>query len=104
MAAYTTLPSTHIIEGRSALSSYTPPEGQWWEMRNRIMLGQKDRDDVGYNKITGARKEQYRLIDEARAKIKPIADFDAEKSERRKKAAKRRMGGRLGTILTETLG
>lgn len=42
----------------------------------------------------------------ARSRIKPIADPEAGQSERRRRAARRRMKGRLGTMLSEreTLG
>ena len=46
----------------------------------------------------------YTQKQKARSKIKPIADPEADKSERRKTAARRRQGGRVGTVLSETLG
>jgi hypothetical protein len=42
--------------------------------------------------------------DKARAGLKPVADPDAERASRRKKAARGRMRGRAGTILTDSLG
>lgn len=52
----------------------------------------------------------YEKEDAARAKIKPIKDPEGDKSESRRRAAKRKSKGRQGTILTtlsqgrETLG
>jgi len=52
-----------------------------------------------------AQEEKSKTRAEARSKIKPIADPKEDQAERRKRAARRRRGGRLGTILTgETLG
>jgi hypothetical protein len=47
-------------------------------------------------KITNFRNTQA-----ARARIKPIIDPEAGEAERRKKAARRRMRGRVGTILSD---
>ena len=100
MAAYTTLPSTHIVEGREPLSM-EPFEGDKLSYRDDSWKTVQNRR---FQKKLTAQKEEYRLIDEARKKIKPIADPDAEKSERRKKRARQGLTGRLGTILTERLG
>jgi hypothetical protein len=43
----------------------------------------------------------FELKQEARKRIQPIVDPEAGRSERRRKAARRRMRGRLGTLLSE---
>ena len=48
----------------------------------------------------GATK-QFEKKQRARKRIKPIADPEAGQSERRRRAARRRMKGRLGTMLSE---
>jgi hypothetical protein len=50
--------------------------------------------------------KDFKRKQSARARIKPIIDPDEGKSKRRRAAAKRQQGGRLGTMLTqrETLG
>ena len=58
------------------------------------------------NKKTKEEIKGFGLIDEARARIRSIADPADAVVRERKKAARRRMRGRLGTVLTnrETLG
>ena len=51
--------------------------------------------------------KRYKLEDEARSRLRTIPDADAARTAERKKAARRRMRGRLGTMLSgqrETLG
>jgi hypothetical protein len=43
----------------------------------------------------------FELKQQARKRIQPIADPESGRSERRRKAARRRMRGRLGTLLSE---
>lgn len=92
MPAYTTLLSTHYIGGREPLSYEWKEYGEHGESRHVL------------TKESRRQQEENRLEDIARKKIKPIADPDAEKSNRRKQSARRRMKGRLGTILSQPLG
>ena len=53
-----------------------------------------------------AQVKRFQMVQAARSRIKPIADPEAGQADRRRTAARRRMRGRLGTLLTErqTLG
>ena len=108
----------HIMEGRKPIQQLqrtrpgmltgrdmTAQEGR---NPNPIMAAMTRAQDKEYNK---QQRDTFRLTqtrwkaqDEARARIKPIADPEAGKAGRRRKAARRRMRGRMGTILTEKLG
>ena len=51
--------------------------------------------------------KDFKMLQEARSRIKPLEDPEAQKAILRKQAARRKLRGRLGTILsdnTETLG
>ena len=107
MPAYTTLRTTHYIEGQDplALGAVGPPSIV--NITGTLgVLGQ-----VPGNRFTailreGRERGERTAKAKARAKIKPIADPEEGKAKRRKAAARRRRGGRLGTMLTqrETLG
>ena len=116
--------TSHRVEGRNPLAVLTRPNaGDFYDTRRGDLLGGDNRDnlrmDPGYQKYQAAKseydegiaqgkqdKKDYALEDAARARIKPIADPDAGKAEKRKRAARLRMRGRLGTMLSQrdTLG
>jgi len=68
------------------------------------------RNIAGQNKAAAADYKStlagFSLEDAARRRIKPVLDPEEGKTERRRSAARRRMRGRLGTLLSqrETLG
>ena len=111
----------HVIEGRTDLQYKLP--GRSYELSGMA------RDAKGYtpskeyrvsrkSKMEGraAKRENaavdeqikgFGLIDQARSRLRTIPDADAAETEERKKAARRRMRGRFGTMLSgqrETLG
>ena len=110
----------HYVEGRSHLkykevtANRMPVLGQnpgkdgsasGWTYRDV-----KDKDSrraAAYNKGIDKQIAQFGLIDEARAKLRTIVDPQETALNERKRAARRRMRGRLGTMLSgqgETLG
>jgi len=102
----------HVIEGRDnlTLNKTTTP--------GRKVLGQAYKNaapDYHYGPTrtksnqgeVDAALKGYKLEDEARSRLRTIPDADAARTAERKKAARRRMRGRLGTMLSgqrETLG
>lgn len=101
----------HVIEGRDNLYLR--------EKTSRMrVLGEsrKNAQDSGrmVNVTTKSNRDEvdsalkgYKLEDEARSRLRTIPDADAARTAERKKAARRRMRGRLGTMLSgqrETLG
>lgn len=108
----------HFVEGRSNLN-YKQVEANRMRVlgesrknagdsgRYRDIIGKKGRKAQKYNKGIDQQIAQFGLIDEARSKLRTIADPEETKSLERKRAARRRMRGRLGTMLSgekETLG
>ena len=87
------IPSPETILGSSQQSTHYI-EGQ-----------DPEKYDNDFARIIGAGRqaEENKLRAKARAKIKPIPNPGADKSNRRQSAARRR-GGRVSTILSETLG
>ena len=81
----------HFIEGQPKVSSATIPGSPWAQ---RLA-------DIGI----GHRIDRFDQQQKARQRITPIADPEAGKQERRRTAARKRMRGRLGTLLSnrETL-
>ena len=97
MPAYTTLRSTHYVEGQDPLMPLPRPSGPSGRDRSQL-------DWDAYERRSGAilaQKREFAAKAKVRAKIKPIADPEEGKAKRRKTAARRRQRGRLGTMLTQ---
>ena len=101
----------HVIEGRDDLY-LTKTKSR--EKRTGCRVGKIDgipgqmitRTTSNKDEVDSALKG-YKLEDEARSRLRTIPDADAARTAERKKAARRRMRGRLGTMLSgqrETLG
>lgn len=123
-SAYTTpeyIPGIkHVVEGRSDLVHKTAAVDYEKSGMARDARGYKPSKEYGISRKSKADKraagaynagvdEQIKgfgLEDEARSRIRTIADPEEVKLRERKRAARRRMRGRLGTLLTErqTLG
>ena len=108
----------HVVEGRSNLN-YRQVEANRMRVlgesrknagdsgRQVDVIGKKGRRAQEYNKGIDKQIAQFGLIDDARSKLRTIADPEETQSIERKRAARRRMRGRLGTMLSgdkETLG
>ena len=104
----------HVVEGREGKGGIVEQVRMRY-LGSQTIIGQggKGNRSGGYRTITTKKgkktqreNEMFALEDAARAKIKPIADPDQEQTIERKRAARRRMRGRLGTLLSErgTLG
>jgi hypothetical protein len=107
----------HHVEGRSNLA-YKPVTsrqvriaGESYKnagdhMRIKDIPDKEGRIAIKENKKTKREVKGFKLEDEIRAQLKPVADPDAIAQRERKRAARRRMRGRLGTLLSEreTLG
>ena len=109
----------HIVEGRNPLAALAKPiASNYYDASNDYYRYGDNKDnlrrvqsDTGYDKKkkaydsnrkkVRAQNKQYAREDAARARIKPIADPEAGQAARRKRAARRRMRGRLGTLLSE---
>lgn len=107
----------HVVEGRDDLS-YSGVESATMryhgsgknpneEQPGRVTVTtKKGKKAQKANKAIDKQIAGFGLEDAARARIRTIADPEALKTVERKKAARRRMAGRLGTLLSErdTLG
>jgi hypothetical protein len=111
----------HTVEGRSNISQKRRSGGYRMPLKSdygpSIGMGpsqfKKDRDKAyatiasnkRFNKAEAAKfagiTAQRKAEDAARARIKPIADPESQEAARKKKASRRRMRGRMGTILTD---
>ena len=83
---------THFVEGQAPELRYS---------------GEAEISQGEFNRRTTAQADQLKEFGEAlalRKKIKPIKEPDANISESRKRAVRRKQKGRVGTLLTETLG
>ena len=102
----------HIVEGYDpaeyqTYEGYKKPRGKPDDSRPYTQAEQFARLDTRrHNKGEAARERQFFSLQDARKRIKPIADPDAEKANLRRQSSRRRMRGRLGTLLSqrETLG
>jgi hypothetical protein len=106
----------HVVEGRRDLYKRAASEQELHTRRTLDPAGSGSRHWGGYgtydtqrvaaNKRDKDLKTQYTAADEARSRLRTIADPEAGKAEQRKRAARRRMRGRMGTILSpqSTLG
>ena len=110
----------HVIEGRENVTRNERSGGQgaFIGPRDRAEMSYADRTKHNDDRWANARynkesKDKYKdtmatfaLEDAARARIRSVADPDAADSAERKRAARRRMRGRTGTLLSqrETLG
>jgi len=106
----------HVIEGAPKFSSVitqseTKRDMSYLSGGAQDMLKLQGRyDDVAYQKkedpSVKAALDVFQRKQKARQRIAPIADPEAGQAERRRRAARRRMRGRLGTMLSErdTLG
>ena len=101
----------HYVEGRSNLQ-YKPVYTRASQYRgsHRTTFREPDlveypadkrsRKNAAYNKGIDKQIAQFGLIDEARAKLRTIVDPQETALNERKRAARRRMRGRLGTMLS----
>jgi hypothetical protein len=108
----------HYVEGRSNLKYKevtAQPMRIAGESRKNAMddgrytyrINKEGKKAKQYNKGIDKQIAQFGLIDEARAKLRTIVDPQETALNERKRAARRRMRGRLGTMLSgqgETLG
>ena len=106
----------HVVEGRDLY--YEKPET---ERVRKIASGKKDigatpilqteytkegKESLASNKELKQKIKGFAAEDEARSKLRAVADPDEVAKTERKRIARRRMRGRLGTLLSErqTLG
>jgi hypothetical protein len=106
----------HFIEGMPQYSrsytqtrpsqlsqSFMSPQAR--EMSGGSARVKESRTGIKEDKSVADAMTQFNLRQAARSRITPIADPEAGKQERRRTAARKRMRGRLGTLLSnrETL-
>ncbi|MGI9571677.1 MAG: hypothetical protein ACR2PH_18505 [Desulfobulbia bacterium] len=106
----------HQIEGAPSIPDQTV--GLSMQERNAAgIYSERPGDNMNRSKavqesaqaVKAAQQEtgRFTALQAARARIKPLEDPEAQKATRRKEAARRKLRGRLGTILSdnaETLG
>ena len=101
----------HFIEGMPQFSSIKRPhrsvENTFTGFTTKQSQESGGRDRATYREDTAVSTamKKFNLRQQARSRITPIADPEAGKQERRRSAARKRMRGRLGTLLSnrETL-
>jgi hypothetical protein len=110
---------THFIEGRSNLNEVTPgiEKTLAWRKKTALDTSVRHNDPRLSWRETGASREarrdadvsnaeissklaSYKAEDEARSKLRTKIDPDRVRVDERKQAARRRMRGRLGTMLS----
>jgi len=107
----------HLIEGAPPPKEYTVTPGgrtitskggdiQQYKINRYTDAQGRDTSPKELSAQSALENKAFAAKQEARKRIQPIADPAAGEAERRKKAARRRMRGRLGTLLSnrESLG
>ena len=85
--------------GKSAMFQRTREEQQQYaDFTNRVIYNREEKQKYKDTQSVWAAE------DKARAKIRPIIDPDANVATRRRKAARRKTQGRMGTILSQGQG